>query len=530
MNGALVTIQKNDHLVAAIARRSDGRLRVSVFELLDEKAATILTALSLNPHPVHGVAMRKNNWDYAMDSSAGIGQAYAAERGESYTSFWEKGIGVFLDGSVSELYRPYKDLVARPPREVAAELLSYDSSKERGSRNNRSLPKKKVASAKSTSDSLCPLWKSKRQQRRTILNRFLGCMLGGAVGDALGAPVEFLKRSEILTRFGPYGITDYVPAYGIVGAITDDTQMTLFTAEGLIRGWVRGCFKGITTYTGVTAHAYLRWLRTQGDANSFNIDFSLDEPGWLFQQQELHHRRAPGNTCLSALRMMKELGQPAQNDSTGCGGVMRVAPVGLFGWHFRRQQPIQETFRLATEIAALTHGHPTGSLPAGVLAVLVMALTDGATLREALICAKSCLQVNPASGETLFAIELAEDLAASSSVPESAIKQIGQGWVAEEALAISIYCSLMAKDFRQGVVMAVNHDGDSDSTGAITGNILGAAYGVKAIPNEWLEPLELKSVIIELAEDLWAFSTWNIGEYSKNEELNQRVWKKYPGF
>ena len=78
--------------------------------------------------------------------------------------------------------------------------------------------------------------------------------------------------------------------------------------------------------------------------------------------------------------------------------------------------------------------------------------------------------------------------------------------------------------------MAVNHDGDSDSTGAITGNILGAAYGVKAIPNEWLEPLELKSVIIELAEDLWAFSTWNIGEYSKNEELNQRVWKKYPGF
>lgn len=110
-----------------------------------------------------------------------------------------------------------------------------------------------------------PQWGRKRQQKRTVRGRFLGCLLGRALGDALGALVEFMPRSEILQRFGPKGIRQYAPAYGGLGKITDDTQMTLFTAEGLLRGWIRGCLKGITSYPTVTAHAYLRWLQTQGE-------------------------------------------------------------------------------------------------------------------------------------------------------------------------------------------------------------------------------------------------------------------------
>ncbi|MGL4418322.1 MAG: ADP-ribosylglycohydrolase family protein, partial [Plesiomonas shigelloides] len=95
--------------------------------------------------------------------------------------------------------------------------------------------------------------------------KFLGCLLGGAIGDALGAPVEFMKRSTILSQFGPDGITTYAPAFGGLGRITDDTQMTLFTAEGLLRGWVRSCLRGISAdLPAITAHAYLRWLQTQG--------------------------------------------------------------------------------------------------------------------------------------------------------------------------------------------------------------------------------------------------------------------------
>lgn len=375
-----------------------------------------------------------------------------------------------------------------------------------------------------------PVWQHKNQQQRTINNRFQGCLLGGAVGDALGAPVEFMSRSEILHKFGPNGTTDYADAYDGIGTITDDTQMTLFTAEGLLRAWVRGRERGISSFSGVTAHAYLRWLLTQGIQPTCHVDMNDDNCGWLFRHRELHSQRAPGNTCISALRDMKSFGEPATNNSKGCGGVMRVAPVGLFAWSMDWRKCPQRTFKLAAELAALTHAHPTGYLTAGVLAVIVQALIDGVSLPDGLASAKAILKSEPDHKETLQAIELAEELATTSVPNHEAIRQIGRGWIAEEALAISVYCSLVAKTFRQGVLMAVNHDGDSDSTGAITGNLLGAMLGVKAIPEKWLEPLELRDTIAEIAKDLSTFTIWEIGEYSQNQELCEQIWKKYPGF
>jgi len=92
--------------------------------------------------------------------------------------------------------------------------------------------------------------------------RIKACLLGGAIGDALGAPVEFDDLAKIRARFGPEGVTDFVPAYGREGAITDDTQMTLFTAEGVLRAHVRGVERGICHPPSVIHHAYLRWLLT----------------------------------------------------------------------------------------------------------------------------------------------------------------------------------------------------------------------------------------------------------------------------
>ena len=361
-----------------------------------------------------------------------------------------------------------------------------------------------------------------------LRQRFLGCLLGGAVGDALGAPVEFMKRSEILRRFGPDGITAYAPAYGGLGTITDDTQMTLFTAEGLLRGWVRGAFKGITTYPGVVAHAYLRWLQTQGEQSMWDIAFTGENPGWLIGHRALHARRAPGNTCVLALREMTTLGAPARNDSKGCGGVMRMAPVGLFAQ--RLAQPPQITFDLGTALAALTHGHPTGALTAGVFAVLIQAACGGASWSDALDLAKACLRAAPDYHETLAAIEHAEFLAGSGRPSQEAIAELGQGWVAEEALAIAIYCTLVSTDFMHGIVLAVNHDGDSDSTGAMVGNLLGAMYGVEVIPPSLLAQLELREVIAELAGDLYDLPDLKVGEYSTDQALNQRILDKYPGF
>ena len=313
----------------------------------------------------------------------------------------------------------------------------------------------------------------------TERDRFLGCLLGGAVGDALGAPVEFLSLAEIRRTYGEGGIRDFAPAYGRKGAITDDTQMSLFTAEGLIRGLVRLAGKGITTYPGVTAHAYHRWLRTQGCHSLCETVDTENCDGWLAGHRELHHRRAPGNTCLDALRQMKWFCDfPARNNSKGCGGVMRVAPVGLFLW---RDEP-ERAFDLGAEVASITHGHPTGSLSAGVFAAVIAGLAAGRTLDDSLAVARRLLETRPDHAETQAALEQAVTLAASNVPPEKAIARLGQGWVAEEALAVGIYCALVAKDFCEGVILAVNHGGDSDSTGSMAGNLLGTMHGVNAIP------------------------------------------------
>lgn len=334
-------------------------------------------------------------------------------------------------------------------------------------------------------------------------SRTIGCMLGGAVGDALGAPVEFLDLAEIRRRHGPSGIVRLETAYGRKGAITDDTQMTLFTAEGLILSRVRQEYGHGSQAIAAIYHAYLRWLYTQ-DAqsqeqlvNAHGTCAVID--GILTGHRALFSRRAPGNTCLSALRSgkMGALDQPI-NDSKGCGGVMRVAPVGL-----ACPDP-EQCFHLGCTAAAITHGHPTGYLCAGFLAALISRLVSGETIMEALPDATRILTTYKDYDECLKAVEGAVELSYNPNPSPEVIEHLGAGWLAEEVLAIGLYCALVAgDDFRRGVLLAVNHSGDSDSTGAVTGSIMGARYGAGSIPAEWLRDLEMKAVIKEIAADVY---------------------------
>ncbi|BAK75887.1 ADP-ribosylglycohydrolase [Pseudogulbenkiania sp. NH8B] len=361
-------------------------------------------------------------------------------------------------------------------------------------------------------------------------SHFRGSLLGGAVGDALGAQVEFMSLAEIRRKFGEDGIRDYVPCYGRFGAITDDTQMTLFTAEGLLRAYVRAATKGLCHPPSVVRYAYLRWLHTQGvvhPAQSHCLD------GWLIGHPELFSRRAPGQTCLSALQ--QSTGCEAKNSSKGCGGVMRVAPVGMLAaslWDVRSEpQQLARAFELGVETAAITHGHPTGQLPAGVFAAMVALILMGVFLREAVEQVKQLLVQQADHGETLSAIEHAIALAEQDGVGGAnyqSLATLGEGWVAEEALAISLYCALTAHSFEEGVTFAVNHGGDSDSTGAITGNLLGAMLGVEAIPERWLKPLELSDVITAMADDLATVGEWLLDDDDSLLE-SDFYWKRYPG-
>lgn len=326
-----------------------------------------------------------------------------------------------------------------------------------------------------------------------------GCLLGGAIGDALGAPVEFLRLSEIRRKFGEAGITDFHAAYGKAGAITDDTQMLLFTAEGMLRGWVRQIERGIGgAEVEIVGNAYLRWLKTQ--THEYSDNAFMPDDGWLIQQQGLWSRRAPGNACLSGLGFYRDTGKLPENDSKGCGTVMRVAPVGIL---FEGEM----AYRFGKAISELTHGHPTASISAGCLAYIISLLYAGEKLHNSILMALKMVEKDErelgVEGETSNAIKTAIKLAESDARPSpELIESMGGGWVAEEALAISLYCALVAADFMQGVLLAVNHSGDSDSTGAITGNLLGLIMGRKAIPQKWLEGVELYDVIAQIADDL----------------------------
>ncbi len=355
-----------------------------------------------------------------------------------------------------------------------------------------------------------------------VRNRFRGCLLGGAVGDALGAPVEFLDLDEIVSAYGEQGIRDYAPAYGKLGAITDDTQMTLFTAEAVLSAHVAAVLQSQEPdFFCAAAVSYGRWLMTQ--ENSRLGSSSSTKASWLFQQKKLFSRRAPGTTCLSALQSSRGKVARAMNDSKGCGGVMRVAPVGMYFAHSlsRERHPdrlLPGIFATGNELAAITHGHPSGCLSAGALALIVSLVLAGSTLTDAVHAAKEELRKHPSHKETLDAIEKAESLAKSRPRERSALRGLGKGFVAEEALGMGLYCALGAKDFEDGIILAVNHSGDSDSTGSITGNLLGAAPGLEAIPDRWLAQLELRSAIESLADDLAAFPEWQLRSQGDAEE------------
>lgn len=366
----------------------------------------------------------------------------------------------------------------------------------------------------------------------TLRSRVRACFLGGTIGDALGAPVEFWNSAQIFEACGPAGVTSYLPMLvdgeERFGLITDDTQMTLFAAEGLIRASQRE-ERGIGFTVAVTHSAFDRWLDTQMLSAP-----SGERNGWLIQQQWLYARRAPGSTCLSALMDAREgkarirsYGSPVLNDSKGCGGVMRSAPFGLMAG--KGVYSLRELFDAAALSASYTHGHITGQLASGALAACIAALMGGDSLSEAIAKMLALLAEYPGHEETLDAVQKA--VAAAHNPPSVAVvESLGGGWVAEEALAIAVYAALVypgADQVLQALSLAVTHSGDSDSTGAICGNILGALHGEEALPNILAFAVEGRGTILELADD---FSF----EFDPRAHLSRfemgRAWNdRYPG-
>lgn len=337
--------------------------------------------------------------------------------------------------------------------------------------------------------------------KEELQDKIRGSLVGGAVGDALGYEVEFMSFSEIRKRFGMNGITDYVLDRNGVAEFSDDTQMSLYTAEGLLVAE-----KSDAPIIPTICNAYLAWYCLQV-GKKVKIAYKSE----LAQINELNQNRAPGNTCLGALASIHN-GEEPLNASKGCGGVMRVAPIGLYG--ASHDWPFEKTARIAGEAAELTHLHPLSTYSSAALAVLCQLCATAETVTATVFkeyVEQTLSIIAEVYGEEASAMEdfkkiirkavsLEDNLLCDREVIENCL---GGGWVAEETLAIAVFSVLRhVDDFKSCMVCAVNHGGDSDSTGAVAGNIFGAIIGYNAIPDDFKDNIQLRDLLLSMADRL----------------------------
>ena len=349
-----------------------------------------------------------------------------------------------------------------------------------------------------------------------------GSLVGGAVGDALGYEVEFMNLASIRNRFGEKGITRYVLHDG-VAQFSDDTQMTLFTLEGLMNGVIDTKAGKKGELLPYIEKAYLNWYKTQTVVPARLSD------SWMGDIKALWARRAPGLTCMGALENISN-GFSVENNSKGCGGVMRVAPIGIFNAAHRQIYNYTDTAHLAGWAAEITHKHIASTFASALLATTIMNCIGDETVDRmqfffivtgGLVMMREYFPDHDEEWQKFDKlIRRALELGKSDIAEDAAVQELGEGWGGDEAIAIAIFSVMRHIDsFEYCIVCAVNHDGDSDSTGAIAGNIIGAILGYSAIPSCYLEHLEIEPILVSAADDLCADV--------KVREVNLRIGRRY---
>lgn len=338
-------------------------------------------------------------------------------------------------------------------------------------------------------------------------DRFLGAVLGCAIGEALGGPVAGESWDQIQDRHGERGLRDYVPAGHPAGRLGSDTQLLLFSLEGTIRAGVRRRDHDIADPSRHIQHAYQRWLHTQhlswSRAAGEFLERTGEPDGWLVGHRALFQTRNPGRTMMRTLiafaKGQQRMGTPQHpvSDSKGSTAVMRAVPAALWS-----ENP-SEVFRVGQNTAALTHGDPVAHLSAGTLAFLVSRLMAGQDLNTAVEEASAELRNHPGHEEVAARLSAAVHYARSAGTTPTHLETgIGTGWTAADALGIGLYAALVADgDFDAALPLAVNHSGNSATTGAVCGSLVGAQRGAATIPQRWRAELELHDVIERLAHD-----------------------------
>ncbi len=265
--------------------------------------------------------------------------------------------------------------------------------------------------------------------------------------------------------------------------------------DGLIRAHVRRD-TGVWHPPTDIHRAYRRWAATQHD---WGPDERRADNGWLAQEEWLYARRGPERACLTGFadEVLGTLDQPKNPAARDAAAASRSAPFGLLvGW-----EPAL-VLQLTVECAAQSHGHPGATLSAGALAVIVHGLTRGDSLDSAVQRTLGLLGTRPGHQPVTDALQRALAAVTQGQPGADAVEALTpDGSDAEHALAVAVYCALVAEDVSHGLRLAVNHGGDSPAAGALCGALLGALHGETALPAAWLAELEGRATLLEICDD-----------------------------
>lgn len=294
----------------------------------------------------------------------------------------------------------------------------------------------------------------------TEQDRFRGCLLGLAVGDAVGTTLEFKPRDSFtpitdMWGGGPFGLQ--------AGQWTDDTSMALCLATSLVEKQGFDPVDQMQRYVNWYKHGYL-----SSTGRCFDI----------------------GNTTRGALERFLHTGDPFSGSThpraAGNGSIMRLAPIPLFFYPDR-----EKARHYAAESSRTTHAAAACLDACRLLADMLYLALSGSD-KETILTG---------SGPDIVSEPALQVIARGEYRQKSWTEIKGTGYVVD-SLEAALYCFWHTASYKQAVLAAANLGDDADTTAAVCGQIAGAYYGLSGIPAHWLTPLTLREEIIQLADRL----------------------------
>lgn len=335
--------------------------------------------------------------------------------------------------------------------------------------------------------------------------RYRGCLLGMAIGDAMGYTVDERTREQIWQDYGPMGLMGYDLVNGYAD-ISSYTQLAAYACNGLLLGQTRGQMRGVMApYVRYIALGEREWAMSQRYTVSQERTFC-----WIYRMRELRGRHCMDTRMLDTINRDRpgSMEEP-HNRFNSTGAVTVAVPVGLFFNPGRTERP--EIDRLGAEAIALTHGDPQTFLTGFIIAHMISRITwDGVkNLRD--LAREACMVLQEQMGreyrqtvEIKEKINLALALAISPNVTQADAMEQLHCETAAEVLAGAIYAAVShPSNFDEAVIASVNHSGRSAACSAITGAIMGALLGEQELPDFYLDPLEPGELLRELADDMY---------------------------